>query len=108
MAMVLYEVSDGIATLTLNRPDKRNALDGEMFSAIVEAGESLKTAQGVRAVVISGVGASFCAGLDFGSFQGMASGSANANSANSGGGGEGNQADTQEPVDTHERSNQTL
>lgn len=67
-------ISGGVADVRLNRPDKRNALDSEMFSAIVEAGESLKTEQGVRAVVISGVGASFCAGLDFASFQAMSGG----------------------------------
>jgi enoyl-CoA hydratase/carnithine racemase len=71
---VLLTISDGIADVRFNRPDKRNALDGDMFLAIAEAGERLKTEPGVRAVVLSGEGASFCAGLDFSSFQAMAGG----------------------------------
>jgi enoyl-CoA hydratase/carnithine racemase len=58
----------------MNRPDKRNALDGPMFLALAAAGERLKAEPGVRAVVLSGEGPSFCAGLDFGSFQSMAAG----------------------------------
>jgi enoyl-CoA hydratase/carnithine racemase len=69
---VLVSISDGIADVRFNRADKRNALDGDMFLAIAEAGERLKTEPGVRAVVLSGEGASFCAGLDFSSFQAMA------------------------------------
>ena len=71
---VLVSISDGIADVRFNRADKRNALDGDMFLAIAEAGERLKTEPGVRAVVLSGEGASFCAGLDFSSFQAMAGG----------------------------------
>lgn len=71
---VTISIADGIADVRFNRADKRNALDGEMFSAIVNAGERLKTERGVRVVVISGNGASFCAGLDFSSFQAMSSG----------------------------------
>jgi len=71
---VLITIEDGVADVRLNRPDKRNALDGELFVAIVDAGERLKTEPGVRAVVLSGNGPSFCAGLDFGSFQQMAGG----------------------------------
>jgi enoyl-CoA hydratase/carnithine racemase len=71
---VTISISAGVADVRFNRPDKRNALDSQMFSAIVEAGESLKNEKGVRAVVISGVGASFCAGLDFSSFQAMSGG----------------------------------
>jgi enoyl-CoA hydratase/carnithine racemase len=71
---VLVSISDGIADVRFNRPDKRNALDGDMFLAIAEAGERLKTEPGVRVVLLSGEGASFCAGLDFSSFQAMAAG----------------------------------
>ena len=71
---VTISISDGIADVRFNRPDKRNALDGEQFAAIVEAGESLKTNKKVRAVVLSGEGASFCAGLDLASMAGMAGG----------------------------------
>jgi enoyl-CoA hydratase/carnithine racemase len=68
---VLVSVKDGVADVRLNRPEKLNALDPEMFSAIRDAGEKLKTARGVRAVVVSGEGRGFCAGLDFSSFQAM-------------------------------------
>ena len=71
---VIVNISDGIADVRFNRPEKRNALDGEQFAAIVEAGESLKTNKKVRAVVVSGEGASFCAGLDLASMGGMATG----------------------------------
>lgn len=71
---VTINVSNGIADVRFNRPDKRNALDGAQFAAIAEAGEELKSRNDVRAVVLSGEGASFCAGLDFSSFNSMASG----------------------------------
>lgn len=54
----------GIATVTLNRAEKHNALDPAMFDAIVEATESLATDHTVRAVVLHGAGKSFCSGLD--------------------------------------------
>ncbi|HWL42521.1 MAG TPA: crotonase/enoyl-CoA hydratase family protein [Ilumatobacter sp.] len=65
---VLVSISDGVADVRFNRADKRNALDQEQFSAIAEAGERLKSEPGVRVVVLSGDGASFCAGLDFSIF----------------------------------------
>jgi enoyl-CoA hydratase/carnithine racemase len=72
---VIVSVVDGIADVRFNRPEKRNALDGQQFLAIAEAGEQLKATEGVRAVVLSGEGPSFCAGLDFSMFQAMAGGS---------------------------------
>ena len=71
---VSLSVSDGIADVRMNRPDKRNALDGPMFEGLAEMGERLKAEPGVRVVVLSGEGSSFCAGLDFASFQMMSSG----------------------------------
>ena len=71
---VTLTISDGIADVRMNRPEKRNALDGAMFISLAEVGERLKTETGVRVVVVSGEGSSFCAGLDFGSFQMMADG----------------------------------
>ena len=70
---VLVNVNDGVADVRLNRPEKLNALDGAMFKALADAGESLKERSDVRAVVLSGEGRSFCAGLDFSSFQEMGS-----------------------------------
>jgi enoyl-CoA hydratase/carnithine racemase len=69
---VTISINDGIADVRLNRADKRNALDNAMFRGIAEAGEQLKTMRGVRVVVLSGDGASFCAGLDFSSMQALA------------------------------------
>lgn len=69
---VRIDVSDGIADVRLNRPDKMNALDGAMFAAIAEAGEKIAADRNVRAVVLSGEGRAFCSGLDFSSFQAMA------------------------------------
>jgi enoyl-CoA hydratase/carnithine racemase len=71
---VIVTITDGVADVRLNRPEKRNALDGDMFLAIADAGERLRTDAAVRAVVLSGEGASFCAGLDFSNFQAMTGG----------------------------------
>jgi enoyl-CoA hydratase/carnithine racemase len=67
-------VEDGIAQVRLARPAKMNALDPAMFAAIAEAGARLTDDAGLRAVVLSGEGRAFCAGLDFESFAGMAGG----------------------------------
>jgi enoyl-CoA hydratase/carnithine racemase len=71
---IRVELEDGVADVRLVRSDKMNALDDAMFSALVETGERLKAQKGVRAVVISGEGRAFCAGLDMGNFGQMASG----------------------------------
>ena len=63
---------DGVADVRLTRPEKMNALDPEMFTALVEAADLLAKDTSLRAVVLSGQGQSFCAGLDFMSFLGMA------------------------------------
>ncbi|GAC1380398.1 MAG: crotonase/enoyl-CoA hydratase family protein [Acidimicrobiales bacterium] len=69
---VTCTIDGGVADVRLNRPDKMNALDPAMFAAIDAVGERLKGEPGLRAVVLSGEGRAFCAGLDFGSFQAMA------------------------------------
>src|SRR5918997_6471318 len=69
---VTVSVEGGVADVRLNRPDKINALDVAMFSALADTGEALKGDRSVRAVVLSGEGRGFCAGLDFTSFQAMA------------------------------------
>ena len=70
---VTVDVKDGVADVRLNRPDKLNALDQAMFDALVETTEKLSADPSIRAVVLSGEGRGFCAGLDFSSFQSMAS-----------------------------------
>ena len=71
---VTVTIIDGVADVVLNRPEKRNALDPAMFAGLVTAGERLKSEPGLRAVVLSGAGPDFCAGLDFGSFRAMRDG----------------------------------
>jgi enoyl-CoA hydratase/carnithine racemase len=61
---VRVEIEDHVATVTLARPEKHNALDRRMFDAIVEAAEYVAGAPGVRVAVIHGEGPSFCSGLD--------------------------------------------
>jgi len=69
---VTIEIAAGVADVRLNRPDKINALDPAMFQALVEAGEELARNPTLRAAVLSGEGKGFCAGLDFASFQSIA------------------------------------
>ncbi len=71
---ITVSIENGVADVRLNRPDKRNALDREMFDALVDTSASLAADSSVRCVVLSGEGESFCAGLDFASFQGMSDG----------------------------------
>lgn len=61
---VRLTIEDGVAHLRLNRPNKMNALDPAMFEAIIEAGTQLGARTDIRAVVLSGEGRAFCAGLD--------------------------------------------
>ena len=57
-------MANGVADVLLNRPDKLNALDPAMFTAIADPGLQLADNPKVRAVVLSGEGQAFCAGLD--------------------------------------------
>lgn len=63
---ILVERSGGVADVRLNRPDKLNGLDAEMFLALDQLGDELAADTSVRCVVLSGSGRAFCAGLDFG------------------------------------------
>lgn len=56
--------SDGVAVVTLVRVDKANALDGRMFDQLIAAGKHLSNERGLRAVVLTGKGRGFCAGID--------------------------------------------
>ncbi len=71
---VVYTVSDGVADVRLNRPDKLNAVNQAMFKGLGDAGDALAADPSVRCVVLSGEGKGFCSGLDFSSFQSMAGG----------------------------------
>ncbi|MGH9118916.1 MAG: crotonase/enoyl-CoA hydratase family protein [Acidimicrobiales bacterium] len=69
---VTISIDNGVADVRLNRPDKLNALDLAMFDGLVAGAERLAGEPGLRAVVLSGEGRAFCAGLDFASFMAMA------------------------------------
>ncbi|MCP5036611.1 MAG: crotonase/enoyl-CoA hydratase family protein [Rhodobacteraceae bacterium] len=61
---VLISENDNVATVSLNRPDKMNALDLELIEALVAEGSKLALRKDIRAVILTGVGGVFCAGLD--------------------------------------------
>ena len=69
---VVYTITDGVADVRMNRPEKMNAIDSAMFEGLSKVGNELAENQSIRAVVLSGEGRAFCAGLDFTSFQAMA------------------------------------
>ena len=61
---ILFEIDGGVATLTLNRPDKLNAFTAAMHEELREAMHRVRTEQGVRALLIAANGRGFCAGQD--------------------------------------------
>jgi enoyl-CoA hydratase/carnithine racemase len=67
--LVLLEVAEAIATLTLNRPDKRNAMNDEMRSELIGALEAVAADTAIRALVLTGAGKGFCAGGDIAGMQ---------------------------------------
>jgi enoyl-CoA hydratase/carnithine racemase len=69
---VSVHIENGIADVRLNRPEKMNAIDPAMFEGLCDTGRALADEKSVRAVVLSGEGRAFCAGLDFSSFGAMA------------------------------------
>src|ERR1700761_2338913 len=66
--------ANGVATVTMVRADKHNALDQAMFEGLMDAAEQLAGDTSVRAVVLHGEGKSFCSGLDVASFMGREGG----------------------------------
>ena len=61
---LLVDVDEGVATLTLNRPDRMNAFNHQMSSELAQAFDALDRADEVRAIVVTGAGRAFCAGVD--------------------------------------------
>jgi enoyl-CoA hydratase/carnithine racemase len=82
--VVLVEVTDGVADVRLNRPEAMNAFNDDLFEGLIEVGQALRSEAGLRAVVMSGEGRGFCAGLDKSKFAGQTTG-ASLLSANSDG-----------------------
>ena len=67
--IVLFAVADGIARITLNRPEKRNALNDTVIAALKDVLRLADKDEGVRAVVLAGAGADFCSGADLAALQ---------------------------------------
>jgi enoyl-CoA hydratase/carnithine racemase len=61
---ISYQLENGIATVTLTRPEKMNALNQDLFEALIATGEAIKADKRVRVVILHGAGKAFCAGLD--------------------------------------------
>lgn len=66
---LICEEKNRVATITLNRPDKRNALSRELREEIVNCLAEINKSEDVGAIVLTGAGASFCAGFDLSEFQ---------------------------------------
>jgi methylglutaconyl-CoA hydratase len=66
---VLFAVADGIARITLNRPEKRNALNDAVIGALKDALRLADQDDSVRAVILAGAGADFCSGADLAALQ---------------------------------------
>lgn len=62
--LVLTQIDDGVATVTMNRTDKRNALNVDLIEALGEAVTAIEQRDDVRALILAGAGKSFCAGMD--------------------------------------------
>ena len=68
---ISLSVENHVAHVVLSRPEKMNALDSEMFAAIPMVGDEIRGDKSIRAVVVSGDGGNFCAGLDKSNFSSM-------------------------------------
>ena len=83
MNLVTYEVADRIATITLNRPEKRNALNAEMVTALKAAFSRAETDQEAKVIVLAAAGEAFCAGADLAYLQQLQNNSYEENLADS-------------------------
>src|SRR6202022_3817448 len=64
---IKYEVAEQILTITLNRPDKLNAFNGQMQQELIDAFDQADEDDNVRAIIVTGAGRGFCAGADLSS-----------------------------------------
>lgn len=83
MVLVEQSISDGIGTIAMNRPDKRNALSTELVSALKAAFSGFESNDDVRVVILKGNGTAFCAGADLAYLQEIAKNSVLENMADS-------------------------
>jgi len=63
-APVLFDVRDGVATITLNRPDQMNSINAELSAGLMDALQQVRTREDIRVAVLTGNGRAFCAGAD--------------------------------------------
>ena len=67
---ILYDVDDGVLTITMNRPEKLNAFTGTMMREMIDAFDRADADDGIRCIVVTGAGRAFCAGADLSSGAG--------------------------------------
>lgn len=72
MSEILYEIRNNIAEITLNRPEKRNALNDALINSLKDALEKADADEKLRAIVIKGAGKDFCSGADLSALQKIA------------------------------------
>jgi enoyl-CoA hydratase/carnithine racemase len=65
-SQILYDVEDGVLTITMNRPEKLNAFTGTMMTEMIDAFDRSDADDSIRAVIVTGAGRAFCAGADLG------------------------------------------
>jgi len=70
---LIYETEDNVAILTMNRPERRNALNAELNADLLSAFQQAQADETVRAVVLTGAGKGFCAGADLTAVAGIPS-----------------------------------
>ena len=66
MPLVLLDIADGVATITLNNPDERNTMTAPMVSEIVAAMDRIEADENIGAIVVTGTAPAFCAGANLG------------------------------------------
>lgn len=67
---VLFDVADGVATITLNRPEQMNAINGDLSAGLMDALRQVRSRDDIRAAILTGSGRAFCAGADLRSRSG--------------------------------------
>lgn len=78
---LLYSVEDSVARITLNRPEKRNALNDELIGALKDSIGAAARAESIRVILISGAGPDFCSGVDLSALQKISQASVTENQA---------------------------
>ena len=69
MSEIIYEIENNVAFITLNRPEKRNALNDDLINALKDALKNADKNENLRAVVVKGAGKDFCSGADLSALQ---------------------------------------